>query len=168
MGPVPLPLGELARKSGFWPIFSMKTALYRLFGFEARSPKEEHRVKQLWLDSGWYPKCLMTTGYYAYIGSSSLGWGPRWMRIRFMGNFTAPIKWIFNFSIGVPIHKKKSRDEITIVIGTGKIPKRKDTICGSPSLFSFIDTKSKDSKNDAFDTVCRGSLLLRGHKKRNR
>ena len=46
---------------------------------------------------------------------------------------------------------KKSRDEITIVIGTGKIPKRKDTICGSPSLFSFIATKRKSSKNDDFE-----------------
>ena len=61
----------------------------------------------------------------------------------------------FNFSIGVPVHEKQSRDEITIITGTGKIPKRKDTICGSPSLFSFIATKSKDSKNDAFDAVCR-------------
>ena len=57
----------------------------------------------------------------------------------------------FIFSIGVHIHKKKSRDETTIVTGTGEILKRKGTICGSPSLFSFIATKSKDSKNDDFD-----------------
>ena len=46
MGLIPLSLGELAQKSGFWPIFSMKTALYRLFEFEARGPKEEHRGRQ--------------------------------------------------------------------------------------------------------------------------
>ena len=97
--------------------------------------------------------------------ASPLGLGPRWMKIRFMGNFTGHKSDFFNFSIGVPIHKKKPRDEITIITGTVKIPKRKDTICGSPSLFSFIATKSKDSKNDAFDAVCRGSLLLRDHKK---
>ena len=43
----------------------------------------------------------------------------------------------FNFSIGVPIHKKKPRDEITIITGTGKISKRKDTICVSPSLVFY-------------------------------
>ena len=74
MGPVPLPLEELAR-SGVWPIFSMKTALYRLFGFEARSPRKSTEADSLWLDSGQHPKSLMTPGYYAYIGSSSLGWG---------------------------------------------------------------------------------------------
>ena len=47
----------------------------------------------------------------------------------------------FNFPIGVPIDKKKSRDEITIITETGKTPERNDTICGSPSLFSFIVTK---------------------------
>src|SRR5690606_21399527 len=71
-----------------------------------------------------------------------------------------------NFSIGVPIHKKKPRDETTIVTGTGKIPKRKDTICGSPSLFTFIATKSKDSKNDVFDAVCRGFPSSKGPMKR--
>ena len=63
-----------------------------------------------------------------------------------MGNFTGPIKVIFfNFSIGVPIHKKKSRDEITIITETGKIPERNDTICGSPSLFSSVVTKGENS-----------------------
>ena len=68
-----------------------------------------------------------------------------------MGNFTGPIKVIFfDFSIGVPTHKKKSRDEITIITETGNIPERNDAICDSPSLFSFIVTKSKGSKNDDF------------------
>ena len=30
--------------------------------------------------------------------------------------------------MGVPIHKKKSRDEITIITETGKTPERNDTI----------------------------------------
>ena len=29
--------------------------------------------------------------------------------------------------MGVPIHKKKSRDEITIITETGKTPERNDT-----------------------------------------
>ena len=78
------------------------------------------------------------------------------MRVRLMGNFTGPIKvMLFNFSIGVPIHKKKSRDEITIINETGKTPERNGTICGSPSLFSFIVTKSKNSKNGHFDAHVR-------------
>ena len=69
-----------------------------------------------------------------------------------MGNFTGPIKVIFfNFSIGVPIHKKKSRDEIKIITETGKIPERNDTICGSPSLFSSIVTKGEHSKTGHLD-----------------
>ena len=60
------------------------------------------------------------------------------MRVRFMGNFTGPIKVIFfNLSIGIPMSKKKSRNEITIITETGKILKRNDTIWDSPSLFSF-------------------------------
>ena len=43
----------------------------------------------------------------------------------------------FNFSIGVPIHKKKSRYEIAIITETGKTLERNDTICDSLSLFSF-------------------------------
>ena len=41
---------------------------------------------------------------------------------------------VFNFSIGVPIHKKKSRDEITIITETGKTLERNDSL----SLFSSI------------------------------
>ena len=73
-----------------------------------------------------------------------------------MGNFTGPIKVIFfNFSIGVPIHKKKSRDEIAIITETGKIHERNDIICGSPSLSSFIVTKGENSKNGHFDAPVR-------------
>ena len=61
----------------------------------------------------------------------------------------------FNFSIGVPIHKKKSRDEITIITETGKTPERNDTTCVSPSLFSFIVTKGENSKNGHFDAPVR-------------
>ena len=60
-----------------------------------------------------------------------------------------------NLSIGVPIHKKKSRDEITIITETGKTLERNDTICGSPSLFSFIVTKGENSKNGHFDACVR-------------
>ena len=61
----------------------------------------------------------------------------------------------FNFSIGVPIHKKKSRDETTIITETGKTPERNDTICGSPSLFSSIVTKGENSKKGHFDAFLR-------------
>ena len=82
--------------------------------------------------------------------------GPRWMEIRFMGNFTGPIKSNFQiFHIGVPIHKKKSRDETTIITETGKTPERNDTICGSPFLFSFIVTEGENSKNGYFDAFVR-------------
>ena len=92
----------------------------------------------------------MTTGYYAYIGSSSLDWA-KMDENSVYGKFHWTHKSdFFNFSIGVPTHKKKSRDEITIITETGKIPERNDTICDSPSLFSFIVTKSKGSKNDDF------------------
>ena len=68
---------------------------------------------------------------------------------------------IFNVSIEVPMHKKKSGDEIPIVTETGQTPKRNDTTCDSPSLFSFIATKRKSSKNEDFDG---GSLFQGIHK----
>ena len=78
------------------------------------------------------------------------------MKIRFMGNFTGPIKVsFFNFSIEVPIHKKKSRNEITTITETRKTLEGNDTICGSPSRFSFIVTKSENSKNGHFDAPVR-------------
>ena len=154
----------------------------------------------------------MPTGYYAYIGSSSLGWAKmdessiygkfHWTHKSDFFNFPMgfPIHkkksrdeitiitetgkiperndttclspslfssmiygkfhWthksdFFNFSIGVPIHKKKSGDEITIKTETRKTPERNDTICGSPSLSSFIVTKGKNSKNGHFDAFAR-------------
>ena len=46
-GPNPITLGGVSpEKVVSLSIFSMKTALYRLFEFEARSPKEEHRGRQ--------------------------------------------------------------------------------------------------------------------------
>ena len=62
---------------------------------------------------------------------------------------------IFNFSIGVPIHKRQSRDEITIITETGKMAERNDTICDSPSLFPFIVTKGENSKDGHFDAPVR-------------
>ena len=61
----------------------------------------------------------------------------------------------FSFSIGVPIHKKKPRDEITIITETGKIPERNDTLCVSPSLVSFIIKQGENSKNGHFDAFVR-------------
>ena len=74
-----------------------------------------------------------------------------------MGNFTGPIKvmFSFNFSIGVPIHKKKSRDETTIITETGKTLERNDTISDSPPLFSLIATKRENSKNGRFGAPVR-------------
>ena len=95
-----------------------------------------------------------------------LGLWRRWMRIDLWEIHWTHKSDSFNFSIGVPIHKKNSRDEITTVTGTGKIPKRKDTICGSPSLFSFIATKSKDGRNDVFDAVAGGFPSSKGPMKR--
>ena len=60
----------------------------------------------------------------------------------------------FNFSMGVPIHKKKSRDEITITTETGETPEKNDTTCGSPSLFSFIVTKGENSKMAILMLAC--------------
>ena len=56
--------------------------------------------------------------------------------------------------MGVPIHKKKSRDEITIITETGETPERNDTICVSPSRFSFIVTKGKNSKMAILMLLC--------------
>ena len=75
IGPSPLTLGGVSpEKVVSLPLLAGKL-LYRLFGFEARSPKEEHRGRQPLAGFRVHPKCLMTTGYEAYIGSSSLGWG---------------------------------------------------------------------------------------------
>ena len=71
------------------------------------------------------------------------------------GKFRWTHKVIFQFSAGVPIHKKKSRDETTIITETGKTPERNDTICVSPSLFSFVVTKGENSKNGHFDAFVR-------------
>ena len=92
------------------------------------APRKSTEVDTLWLDSGRHPKCFMTTGYYAYIGSSSLGWA-KMDENSIYGKFHWTQKvMFFNFPIGVLIHKKKSRDEITAITETGKIPERNDTI----------------------------------------
>ena len=56
--------------------------------------------------------------------------------------------------MGVPIQKKKSRDEITIITETGKTPERNDTICGSPSLFSSSHTGAKIAKMTILMLLC--------------
>ena len=71
------------------------------------------------------------------------------------GKFHWTHKVTFSISPGVPIHKKKSRDEITVITETGKIHVRNDTIWDSPSLFSFIVTKGENSKNGHFDVFVR-------------
>ena len=43
-------------------------------GSRLEAARKSTGVDSLWLDSGRHSKCLMTAGYYAYIGSSSLGW----------------------------------------------------------------------------------------------
>ena len=79
--------------------------------------------------------------------------GPKMDENSIYGKFD--IKVIIQFFHRVPIHKKKSRDEITITTETGETPERNDTICGSPSLFSFIVTKGENSKNGHFDAFVR-------------
>ena len=102
----------------------------------------------------------MTTGYYAYIGSSSLGW-VKMDENSIYGKFHWTHKSdFFNFSIRVPIHKKKSRDEITIITETGKTLESNDTICDSPSLSSFIVTKGENSKNGHLDAPVRAWHIL--------
>ena len=153
MGPIPLPLGELAQISGFGPILAGKLLSIAFSGLRLEAPRKSTGVDSLWLDSGWHPRRLMTTKHILVP--------PPWVGVKIdESSIYGKFHWthksdFFNFSIGVPIHKKKSRDEITIITETGKIPERNDTTCGSPSLSSFIVTKGKNSKNGHFDAPVR-------------
>ena len=75
-GPSPFTLGgDSPDKWFFGPILAGKLLSIAFSGLRLEAPMKSTGVDSLWLDSGRHPKCLMTTGYYAYIGSSSLGWG---------------------------------------------------------------------------------------------
>ena len=72
LGPVPLPLGEVARRSSFLDNLAGKLLSIAFSGLRLEAPRKSTGVDSLWLDSGRHLKCLMTTGYDVYIGSSSL------------------------------------------------------------------------------------------------
>ena len=75
-GPSPFTLGGVSpEKVVFGQFLAGKLLSIAFSGLRLEAPRKSTDADSLWLDSGWHPKCLMTTGYYAYIGSSSLGWG---------------------------------------------------------------------------------------------
>ena len=71
-----------------------------------------------------------------------------------MGNFTGPIRVIFSIFPSGPYSQEKIESEIAITTETRETPERNDTICGSPSLFSFIVTEG-ENKNGHFDAPVR-------------
>ena len=73
-GPSPFTLGEIAQKWFFGTILAEKLLSIAFSGSRLEAPRKSTGVDSLWLDSGWHPRSLMTTGYYAYIVPSSLGW----------------------------------------------------------------------------------------------
>ena len=74
-GPSPFTLGGVSpEKVVFGQFLAGKLLSIAFSGLRLEAPMKSTGVDSLWLDSGRHPKCLMTTGYYAYIGSSSLGW----------------------------------------------------------------------------------------------
>ena len=93
IGPSPLTLGGVSpeKVGGFGSILAGKLLSIAFSGSRPEAPRKSTEVDSLWLDSGRHPRCLMTTGYYAHMVPPPWA-GPRWMRVRFMGNFTAPIK----------------------------------------------------------------------------
>ena len=97
----------------FWTILAGKLLSIAFSGLRLEVPRKSTGVDSLWLGSGWHPRCLVTTGYEADIGS------PPWVGAKMDENsIYGKFHWthksdFFNFSIGVSIHKKKSRDEIT-------------------------------------------------------
>ena len=75
-GPSPFTLGGVSpEKVVSLPILAGKLLSIAFSRLRLEAPRKSTGVDSLWLDSGRHLKCLMTTGYYAYIGSSSLGWG---------------------------------------------------------------------------------------------
>jgi len=77
LGPIPLPLGELAQKKWFFefgvPILRGKLLSIAFLGLRLEATRKSTGVDSLWLDLKWHRRCLMTTGYYAYTVPSSLG-----------------------------------------------------------------------------------------------
>ena len=70
-GPSPFTLGGVSlEKVVFGQFLAGKLLSIAFSGLRLEAPRKSTGVVSLWLD----PRCLMTTGYYAYIGSSSLGW----------------------------------------------------------------------------------------------
>ena len=59
----------------FGPILAGKLLSIAFSGLRLEAPRKSTGADSLWLDSGRHSKCLMTTDYYASLGSSSLGWG---------------------------------------------------------------------------------------------
>ena len=76
IGPSPLTLGGVSpEKVVLGQFLAGKLLSIAFSGSRLEAPRKSTGADSLWLDSGRHPKSLMTTGYYAYIGSSSLGWG---------------------------------------------------------------------------------------------
>ena len=74
-GPNPLTLGGVSpEKVVFGQFLAGKLLSIAFSSLRLEAPRKSTEADSLWLDSGQHPRCLMTTGYYAYIGSSSLGW----------------------------------------------------------------------------------------------
>ena len=71
-GPSPPILGELAQKK--WVFLAGKLLSIAFSGLRLEALRKSTEAGSLWLDSGRHPRCLMTTGYYAYIVLSSLAW----------------------------------------------------------------------------------------------
>ena len=73
-GPNPLTLGGVSpEKVVFGQFLAGKLLSIAFSSLRLDAPRKSTGVDSLWLDSGRHPKSLMTTGYHAYIGSSSLG-----------------------------------------------------------------------------------------------
>ena len=114
----PYPWGSSQKKWGF---LAGKLLSIAFSGLRLEAPRKSTGVDSLWLDSGWHPRCLMTTGYYASMV-------PPWVGAKMdESSIYGKFHWthksdFFHFSIGVPIRKKKSRDEIATITEAGKIP----------------------------------------------
>ena len=73
-GPSPFPLeGVSPEKVVFGQFLAGKLLSIAFSSLRLEALRKSTGVDRLWLDPGWHPRCLMTTGYYAYIGSSDLG-----------------------------------------------------------------------------------------------
>ena len=74
-GPSPFTLGGVSpEKMVSLPLLAGKLLSIAFSGLRLEAPRKSTGADSLWLDSGWHPRCLMTTGYEAYIVPSSLGW----------------------------------------------------------------------------------------------